>query len=311
MSGAVVNADPPFAGRQEFGVVRFKGAIYVYGGIKDGTFYDDGFRSNDDGRNWVALPRTTPLWSPRANFLLAADSNFIFLAGGYTCNGLELQSDFWVSADGTSWQQHASGNLNFGVGPYHGYGTSTVLDGKMYVQLGCVQSSSVCLGGCTYTNSLGAVDLSTRAVSRKNIGNWYPRAYAKLTATAQGSLLFGAGQESRTWNQRADVWRSTDGGASWTEVDVPWLDRHRRMYTVDGRLSVWAYDHRLEYFSTDDGLTWMSIDTVSDYSISISAPAAVLPAGAALDQSQRAKGYFFVWVEGAKVSHVWLECMGS
>ena len=128
--------------------------------------------------------------------------------------------------------------------------------------------------------------------------------------TSAGTLLFGGGQESRTWKQRADVWRSTDGGASWQQSTVPWQTYDRRVYTVDGGAGlVWAYANSPEHFSLDDGRSWQPVNTGPG--VSLPDATAVLAGGQARGAAHGSDGYFFVWISANSVHHVFFQCVSD
>lgn len=149
-------------------------------------------------------------WSAR--FGLAAvvsSSGTLVVAGGSACDsGFTPQNDAWASADGTSWQH--------------------LLSRSSFAAVRLPSGSILITGGAAGFSSMSDVVVSspdgstlTRVASS---APWSARGGHTMVALPDSSIvLIGGTSENPLTASTAfnDVWRSRDGGISWTMVTGP------------------------------------------------------------------------------------------
>lgn len=94
---------PPFPSRYGHQVVAFAGALWVLGGLGEGSqLFQDVWVSRDMGRTWEEMPR--PPWPPRYSFqAVACDGKIIVIAG--FGDGDRRLKDAWETRDGVVWAE--------------------------------------------------------------------------------------------------------------------------------------------------------------------------------------------------------------
>ena len=91
-------------------IVKFKGKMWILGGIEDYYFGDDDSLKNDvwsseDGRTWK-LATANAGWSPRAYHQAVVLNDRIYgFGGGNYVPKYKVASDVWSSADGVNWRK--------------------------------------------------------------------------------------------------------------------------------------------------------------------------------------------------------------
>lgn len=111
-------------GRAGLSAVSHRGALYVFGGSRNDdssivgpggparVYYNDVWRSTDDGRTWTRLTEHAP-WAPRAGAAAVVKDGYIWLLGGedgFVCNPSTPRcppyfNDVWRSRDGVGWER--------------------------------------------------------------------------------------------------------------------------------------------------------------------------------------------------------------
>lgn len=102
---SLVTEKAPWAGRYAAGSAVFKGRMWVAGGLKDHTAYNDVW-SSADGRRWN-LETAHAEWSPRQVFgnLVVHDDKLWLVGGGIASyQPFRAYTDVWSSRDGRSWE---------------------------------------------------------------------------------------------------------------------------------------------------------------------------------------------------------------
>jgi len=141
----LVNNNVPWGQRALHYTVAFDGRIWIMGGQiipqfgpGEEVFYNDVWNSTD-GVNWELVSEHAP-WSVRG--MIGGSvvfNNRIWLLGGGTYDTPKIPTrqffnEVWSTADGISWQQHAS--APWAARQYHDV---AVFDGKMWVMEGYVE----------------------------------------------------------------------------------------------------------------------------------------------------------------------------
>jgi hypothetical protein len=200
-------------------------------------------------------------WTPRAYFSsVVMPDGTIVLMGGRDAGGNNL-NDVWRSLDnGATWEQVTA----------HAGWTARVVHSSVALPDGSI----VLIGGSYSTGVTSDVWRSKDGGATWTLmtthGRWTPRESLSSVAMPDGSIIVSGGTLPGGYTQFNDVWRSTDQGATWTEVTAHagWRERygHSSVVTPDGTITVTGgYTFGPTYAndvwrSTNDGLTWMQVN---------------------------------------------------
>ena len=239
------------------------GSILLMGGIEEDAYTHDVWRSEDSGATWSRVAEE-PRWPPRVyhSSLLLPDGS-ILIMGGLFWDGEQFieYNDVWRSTTrGALWTKvtdEAAWTARDGL-------TSLLLhDGSILV-----------MGGWDKTGQKNDVWRSNnKGISWSQIthrAGWPVRAYHSSVLLPDGSIVLMGGyfEDDDQWSYYNDVWRSTDNGATWTEMtsDAEWSPRdgHTSVALPDGGiLLMGGRDDDMRYndlwHSADSGATWTEI----------------------------------------------------
>ncbi|MCX6295981.1 MAG: PKD domain-containing protein [Bacteroidetes bacterium] len=258
----------------------------IYLGTGDDNYYGGSFgiwKSTDAGATWVQsttglgtlLPVEILMSPTNNNILVVATDNGIyksinaganwsvvkaggdfkdmqFKPGSGTMLYAVTSSEFWHSSDfGTTWTQTTTGVTIPGGGSGLG----------MRIAVSAASPSTVYVG---MVKANGTILKSTDS------GLTFNTIYNSATQTLVGydALDLGGGQGDYNFSMTADplnantvfvvahaVWRSTDGGISWTQMTDWWANLHTDMHGIKFHPT---YTNKL--FSVNDGGVWLSND---------------------------------------------------
>jgi hypothetical protein len=234
-AGATWNQVTEHAGwparRSHTSVVMRDGSIVLAGGR---PYYYDVWRSTDYGATWTAMADGSG-WPPRFHFssIVLSDGSIV-LMGGY--DGNVAKNDVWRSTDdGATWSE-----LTTAAGWEARYGQSSVAmpDGSI-VLMGGGNDTSVMMNDTWRSTDKGAT--WTRMTEH---AAWPARFGPSAVVMPDRSIVLAGGY---IWNRTTnadtymnDVWRSTDGGSTWTLVNAGcgWSPRniHTSVVTPDGSI---------------------------------------------------------------------------
>ena len=183
-------------------IVKMGGEGNVSGNI---VFYNDTWKSTDKGSTWQ-LVNASSGWSPRANTVaLALPDDSIVLTGGN--NGI-LLNDVWRSTDkGKTWTLM---NASSGWTPRKVHTAVSLHDGSI-VLMGGLNSSD--LNDTWRSTDKGETWTLVNASS-----GWSARRGMNAAAMPDGSIVLVGGVSGDN-NYFNDIWRSTDKGYTWTQVN--------------------------------------------------------------------------------------------
>ncbi|MCK9593324.1 MAG: PKD domain-containing protein, partial [Methanoregula sp.] len=186
-------------------------------------------------------------WSGRFHHtsVTMPDGSIVLMGGNY-------KNDVWRSTDdGATWTQMTA---NAGWSERYGHTSVTMPDG------------SIVLMGGNYLNDVwrSTDDGATWTQMTANAG-WPVRSRHSSVVMPDGSIVLMGGEGGDTVGIN-DVWRSTDYGATWTQMtaNAGWSERsyHSSVVTPDGSIVLMGgIDNSGNYkndvwLSTDDGATW-------------------------------------------------------
>ncbi|MBL0328787.1 MAG: PKD domain-containing protein [Bacteroidetes bacterium] len=258
----------------------------LYLGTGDANYYGGDFgiwKSTDAGATWTqsttGLGNLLPieiLMSPTNNNILVtatnngiykstnAGANWVLVKTGGDFTDMQFQpgssttlyavthSQFWKSTDfGTTWVQTTAGVTIPGGGSGEGMRIAVSAANPSIVYVGMVKQN-------------GTILKST------NSGASFTTVYTSTTQSIVGydATDIGGGQGNYNFSMTADpsnpnnlfvvshvVWRSTNGGVSWTQLTDWWANLHTDMHGI-------AYHPTFpgKLFSINDGGVWRSLD---------------------------------------------------
>lgn len=232
-------------------VVSFNNKLYLIGGRKGSTYFNDVWQS-DDGTQWAQITPSAA-FSPRMKPLVLVKDNQLWLIGGevdLTSGGSPYLNDVWSSTDGITWlkqsQQAASSGLT-------GASASTF---KSYLAI----SGGIEFGG-NFTDQLW---LSVNGILWWHQGitccAWGYRAdHQTVVYNNQLWLIGGRTIDNFVGSYKNDVWVSDDA-INWS------LKTANAGFPADRMNSAIAYGGKLWWFGGTDysGVVqvWSSVDGV-------------------------------------------------
>ena len=188
---------------------------------------------------------------------VAMPDGSIVLMGGY---GGGIKNDVWRSPDhGATWTQvNASAGWTGRV--YHS--SVAMPDGSI------ILTGGFGIGG--YKNDTWhSTDNGATWTQMNASAGWSARQYHSSVAMPDGSLVLMGGTDNYTYSYLNDVWRSTDSGASWTQVNANagWSSRFLQSSVAmpDGSIILMGgfgsdgYKNDV-WRSTDNGASWIQLN---------------------------------------------------
>ncbi|WP_281768938.1 kelch repeat-containing protein [Methanoculleus bourgensis] len=243
-----VNASSGWMKRDDHtSVVMPDGSIVLMGGWgydNHGlTCFNDTWLSTDGGGNWTCVNASSG-WAERYGHTAVAVGDSIVLMGGYDDDD-NLLNDIWQSTDyGKTWEE---------VNPSAGWPAR-----RSHTSVAMPDGGIVLMGGYDDDNNfLNDTWLSTDYGEHWELVNassgWSGRAYHTSVAMPDGSIVLMGGEDDDS-EYLNDIWRSTDGGATWTQLpDAGWTGRscHTSVAMPDGSIVLMGgegYDY-IEYLN--------------------------------------------------------------
>ena len=131
----VVTDKAPFLGRRHMGGTVFKGKMWIMGGVKDKTIYNDVW-SSENGIDWKLESKHAP-WCKRAinnTILVYKDKMWLFGGGvmGASYFPFIAYNDVWCTSDGVNWDRVTSHS----PWPPRIWGSTVVYQNRMWIMAG-------------------------------------------------------------------------------------------------------------------------------------------------------------------------------
>ncbi|MDV4342537.1 PKD domain-containing protein [Methanoculleus sp. YWC-01] len=258
-------------------VVMPNGSIILMGGI-DGGSRNDVWLSTDNGATWENITPHDPndIWSGRYGHAAVAVNDTIVLMGGMNVMGDEytLKNDVWQSRDyGATW---TCVNTSPGWLARYAHTSVAMPDGSIVLMSGTTGSG---LKDVWKSPSSGRT--WERMTDISDSAEW-PGEGPTSVVLPDGSIVImgGAGSSGR-------VWKSTDGGAIWTELSNPGEGYSRYSHTSvampDGSIVImggWYLGLKNDVWrSTDNGTTWTQVTEHAEWSPRLGHTSVAMPDG--------------------------------
>lgn len=251
--------------------------IILMGGEDAGGLKNDTWRSTDGGNVWTRINASVD-WVKRNSLVgVVIPNGSIVITGG---EGSALRNDTWMSTDGAdSWTRinDSSGWIK------RSYLTGTINpDGDIFIMGGSK-------GGGVYLNDTWrSTDDGKTWTQMSASSGWTERELLRSVALPDNSIVIMGGYISAAEYEN-DVWRSTDDGATWTEVNssAGWVKRasHTSVVLPDGSIVLMGglipagTALNDTWRSTDLGATWTQMNASSGWTKRYAHTSVVLPNG--------------------------------
>ena len=280
-------------------VVMRDGSIVLIGGM-DQYFSrkNDVWRSTDNGTTWI-LMNTRAGWSARyGQTCVAMPDGSILVMGGYEHS--KVNKDVWRSKDnGATWSLVTPG-AGWSARFEH---TSVVMP----------DDSILLMGGRDLTNKMNDVwrssDNGATWTQVTAHAGWSARHSFSSVVMPDGSILLMGGYDStgRT-GVKDDTWRSTDNGATWTQVNAgAWGGRYDFSSVVmpDGSILLMGGADTITrmsdmWQSMDNGASWTQVTTHAGWPARYGQSSVILPDGSIVLTGGTAYG-----TDGGDMNDVW------
>ena len=243
--------------------------IYVIAGSVSGVVPNDVWKSSDGGQIWNKVTVTGTQFSGRSfHRTVAVDSDIYVIGGGN--DGIDLLNDVWKSSDsGKTWNEKQTGTVT----------ASTLFSGRDRHSTVTVGSDIYVIGGSDGTTLLndvwkssdsgktwneeqkGTVGASTLFSARNNHDST-----AITSGTHAGIYVIGG--TNAAGNYLDEIWKSADGGQTWSQVSVTGTQfsarAGHRVTAVGSDIYVIGGSDATNFFndvwkSADGGQTWNQV----------------------------------------------------
>ncbi|WP_146164920.1 choice-of-anchor J domain-containing protein, partial [Desulfonatronum sp. SC1] len=220
-------------------------------------------------------------WPARDKFAAAVlpDGNIV-IAGGYVNVSPWRTNDVWRSSNGgTAWTE-MTGGAEWEART--GHGLVALPDGEIVLMGGWADAN---------TNEVWLSEDKGESWTRMtdNAG-WSPRGYFAAEALHDGSIVIMGGHSGINPPELGDVWRSTDNGATWTQLTdaAPWGPRssHSSALLPNGDILLMGGqipDHPGSandvWSSSDGGATWNLVTADAPWPVRSNHQSMALPDG--------------------------------
>jgi PGF-pre-PGF domain-containing protein len=274
-----VNASAGWSSRRSHSsVVMPDGSIVLMGGWDGGsTYMNDVWRSTDRGATWTEMTASAG-WSARyGHSSIAMPDGSILLMGGW--DGNFLKNDVWRSMDnGTSWIL-----VNASAGwSKRAHQSSVVLpDGSIVLTGGYIGIDNF------KSDVWRSTDNGATWTEMTPSAGWTVRCAHSSIAMPDASIVLMGGVDGVSGNKN-DVWRSTDSGATWTEMtpSAGWSERqaHSSVVMPDGSIvlmggsSVSGNENDV-WRSTNYGSTWTRVNVIAGWTVRCYHSSVAMPDG--------------------------------
>jgi hypothetical protein len=254
------------------------GSIVLMGG-DDGSFSNEVWRSIDKGATWVQMTAAAE-WAARSSHTSVAlpDGSIVLMGGidsAYYC-----LNDVWRSTDkgGTWTQMTAAAEWT----ARKSYSSVALSDGSIVLMGG--------INGADKNDVWRSTDQGATWTQMAASAEWTPRHYHTSVVLPDDSVVlmggyFGTSPDPSAYKN--DVWRSTDRGATWTQMTASagWSERfgHTSVALLDGSVVLMGGSsgpsNNDVWRSTDQGATWTQVTAGAEWTPRTWATSVALPDG--------------------------------
>ena len=263
------------------------GGIVLMGGAEiDYNIKNDVWRSTDKGATWTQVNASAG-WSKRwgHSSVVMPDGSLVLMGGIEYYNSVEsYKNDVWRSTDnGATWTQ-ITASAGWSGRVHH---SSVAMPDGSIVLMGGDE------GGNKKNDVWRSTDNGATWTKMTESAGWTARSEHSSVAMLDGSIVLIGGRISNSAGFKNDVWRSTDKGATWTQVNASadWSARagHSSQVMPDGSIVLMGgrvYDSNSAdgfkndvWRSTDNGATWTDVNASAGWSARCAQSSVSMPDG--------------------------------
>jgi PGF-pre-PGF domain-containing protein len=275
----LVNASAGWLGRGgHSSVVMPDSSIVLMGGSKGSIpdTYNDTWRSKDNGATWTLMNASSGWTARYGHTSVVMPDSTIVLMGGID-RDYHLKNDVWRSGDyGATWTLV---NASAGWEPRDQHSSVAMLDGTIVLMGGHA--------GHLKNDVWKSTDTGATWTRVNGSAGWIEREAHSSVAMPDGSIVLMGGWNSFTEGFKNDTWRSTDDGATWTQVNgrAGWSGRiaHSSLAMPDGSIVLmggWNGCYKDDVWrSTDNGATWTQVNVSAGWTARYHQSNVVMPDG--------------------------------
>jgi PKD repeat protein len=257
---SLVNASPGWLARRwHSSVVMPDGSIVLTGGQAIDGSKNDTWKSANNGTTWTQVNASSGWPARYGHSSVALSDGNIVLMGGY--DGTNYMNDVWRSTDnGTTW---ALVNASPGWSVRNFFSSVVLPDGSIVLMGGLSQ-----FGQAEQDVWRSTDDGSTWGRVTPS-AQWAARSEFSSVVLPDGSIVLTGGADNVIGYEN-ETWRSTDGGATWTEMNTssgwPVRNEHASVAMPDGSIVLMGGWNPSTGFlndvwrSTNNGSTWTDIN---------------------------------------------------
>jgi hypothetical protein len=282
----VSNKTGPELRQSHSSVVMPDGSIVLMGGNNARLNTPDVWRSTDYGATWMLMTANAE-WSARSGHssVVMPDGSIIFMGGSDETKS-PYKNDTWRSTDyGRTW---VLVNESSGWSARSKSSTVVLPDGSIVLMGGY---SSIKSQGTPYNDTWRSTDYGRTWVLVNGSSGWPAGSGYRSVVMPDGSIVLMNGITSNTVTASGngnEVWRSTDRGATWTQMTAhaEWTPRYGQSCVVmsDGSIILLGGEDghgntNDVWRSTDRGATWTQITTNAGWNLHYGHSSVVLPDG--------------------------------
>ena len=236
------------------------------------------FGDEDYSDPWALTNASAGWLERRSHSSVVMPDGSIVLMGGW--DGSSYMNDVWRSTDnGATWTQM---NANAGWSVRYGHSSVVMPDGSIVLMGGWD-------GNFLKNDVWRSTDNGATWTQVTASAGWSERAHHSSVVMPDGSIVLIGGYIGID-NFKNDVWRSTDNGATWTQMTASagWTARcaHSSVVLPDGGIvlmggmdNVNSYKNNDVWRSTDNGATWMQMTASAGWTIRCYQTSGVMPDG--------------------------------
>ena len=219
----LLNASSGWSGRRYSSAVAMAdGSILLTGGANETNVtgsivyhdFNDNWRSTDKGATWTRMSATSG-WSGRfGHTSVALPDGSIVLIAGNAPNDFGTKNDVWRSTNnGSTWSQQTAATA-FLERYFHA--SVALSDGTIVVTGGRAGGVTV---DTLFNDTWQSTDKGATWTSVNSSSGWRARDRHGMVAMPDDSILLMGGNVNNTVDDFVnDTWRSTDKGATWTQI---------------------------------------------------------------------------------------------
>jgi PKD repeat protein len=285
-----MNGSSGWEARSEFATVTLNdGSILLMGGFNySGYPKRDVWRSTNNGVSWI-LVNSSPGWADRGSFEAVVLQNGTVVIMGGSGNSGALNDIWWSSNNGTTWKRIAS----HAEWPEK-YKFRAVIFPDDSIVIAGGQNDTLSYPDMMLNDVWRSTNAGKNWTCLNTSAGWDPRIGHGLVRLPNNNIVLTGGVNFViSYPYFSDVWKSSDFGATWAEINSSpgWEGRdfHNMVTMPDASIilmggisrsgpATYTY-HNDTWQSRDNGTTWQQVNSTAQWPARYGAGAVLIPNG--------------------------------